>query len=257
MAIVTLYVVMYAYVLVSTVRGIRRAAQQQRMMDSMLGGVTDRPAPATEEEAEAEPSLKIARPIAFKRRQYYSFLTLLLLSMAANVMVIVMEEEDVSYLVTLSVYEVLDMVLICALLFLFRPRPVSPFYFVELFDPAAVEETQNQLQLHSEMKTFDIMSNPGGGGGGGGGGFGSGSGSGSGEKEEGKGNPADFGGRAGGGDVVVDIETMPLLPPRGGSSSNAQEQQQPLAPARLVVVRNPDALMLGIRHVSAAEGSSQ
>jgi hypothetical protein len=170
-----------------------------------------------EDEGGHAPS-KIIRPIIFKRRLYYSYLLMVFLSMAGVVLVVCLDDEQESLFVMITVYELLDLVSTCALLALFRPRDLSPFYYLEVFNPEAVEETENQLQQSGTIKAFEAEAVP-------------------------SGWNKDTQGERGTETATVDIETSPLI------QSQSEFAEVELVPARMVVVRNPDQLRLGISHL--------
>lgn len=212
--VIVLYALTYAYIVGSTANQIYTTERQKYHVANIVG----EPRGLEDEDGEEHMPSKIIRPIIFKRRLYYSYLLMVFLSMAGVVLVVCLDDEQVSLLVMITIYELLDLVSTCALLALFRPRDLSPFYFIEIFDPEAVEETENQLQQSGTIKAFETEL----------------------AHDSGKTNSQ---GRSATEAVTVEIETAPLLQPQ------SEFAEVEMVPARMVVVRNPDQLRLGINHL--------
>lgn len=212
--VIVLYGLTYAYIVGSTAHQIYMAERQKYHVASIVG----EPRELEDEDEGGHAPSKIIRPIIFKRRLYYSYLLMVFLSMAGVVLVVCLDDEQESLFVMITVYELLDLVSTCALLALFRPRDLSPFYYLEVFNPEAVEETENQLQQSGTIKAFEAEAVP-------------------------SGWNKDTQGERGTETATMDIETSPLI------QSQSEFAEVELVPARMVVVRNPDQLRLGISHL--------
>ena len=202
--VLCLYVLVYGYMLFSTYHTIIEIEEGAKHIIAATGNDDD------QEQEGLGPTVK--RPLLFKRRLYYSFLLLLFVSVVAECFYHLLQFESVAWLVLLVVYEALDLAINCAMLFLFRPRILSPFFFlVSLGDESQLE---NEDERRDGVRSFDAHENP-----------------------MHMADDDDYAGAA----VSADIETAPLMSGR----SNVE-----MVPAKLIVVRSPDALKLAVKHIN-------
>ena len=136
----------------------------------------------------------------------------MLVSIVAECFYHVLQFKSIAWLVLLAVYEILDLGINCAMLFLFRPRSLSPFFFIVSVDSNTQWEDGDETPRG--LQSFDAHENP--------------------MPME---NDEDFSDAA----VSADIETAPLI---SSCRSNVE-----MVPAKLMVVRNPSALKLAVKHI--------
>lgn len=210
-ALLCLYILVYGYMLLSTYHNLRGVDKSAESILSITGHADDAQAMDRGDEDEGL-GAAARRPLLFKRRLFFCFLLLVLVSIVAECFYHVLQFESIAWLVLLAVYEILDLGINCAMLFLFRPRSLSPFFFIVSVDSNTQWEDGDETP-HG-LQSFDAHENP--------------------VPME---NDEDFSDAA----VSADIETAPLI---SSCRSNVE-----MVPAKLMVVRNPSALKLAVKHI--------
>ena len=208
-AVVLLYAQVYGYILVHTHRTLRKIDEGA----SSIVAATRNMREDQVDENGVNIGHAVKAPLLFKQRLYHSYLLLLLVAVVCEVFYHLMQFDGVIWVVLLTVYEVLDLIMNCAMLFLFRSRSLSPFFFLSVFR----EQEQATEDEGGGVNTFDVLDNP-----------------------EVMVEDDDFLGS----NVEAEVETAPLI-----ENQSRRGRGVEMVPAKLIVVRNPDALKLAIKHI--------